>query len=115
MYSQGDAGKNVKQNIIHIEGDADHPVNRGTLCPKGAGLLDFIHSPNRLQYPEVRKPGSKEWTRISWDEALDRIADLVKRTATPTLSRRTPKGRRSTVGSAWAFSQRPPLPAKLAI
>ena len=34
LYSQGDAGKNVKQNIIHIEGDADHPVNRGTLCPK---------------------------------------------------------------------------------
>ena len=58
MYSQGDAGKNVKQSIIHIEGDADHPVNRGTLCPKGAGLLDFIHSPNRLKYPEVREAGS---------------------------------------------------------
>ena len=78
MYSQGDAGKNVAQNIIHIEGDADHPVNRGTLCPKGAGLLDFIHSPGRLQYPQVRKPGSNEWTRIGWDEALDRIADLMK-------------------------------------
>jgi formate dehydrogenase major subunit len=58
MYSQGDAAKNVAQSIIHIEGDADHPVNRGTLCPKGAGLLDFIHSPGRLQYPQVRKPGS---------------------------------------------------------
>jgi formate dehydrogenase major subunit len=34
MYSQGDAAKNVAQSIIHIEGDADHPVNRGTLCPK---------------------------------------------------------------------------------
>lgn len=78
MYSQGDAGKNVAQNIIHIEGDSDHPVNRGTLCPKGAGLLDFIHSPGRLQYPQVRKPGSNEWTRIGWDEALDRIADLMK-------------------------------------
>jgi len=78
MYSQGDAAKNVAQNIIHIEGDSDHPVNRGTLCPKGAGLLDFIHSPNRLQYPQVRKPGTTEWTRISWDEALDRIADLMK-------------------------------------
>ncbi len=78
MYSQGDDAKNVAQNIIHIEGDADHPVNRGTLCPKGAGLLDFIHSPSRLQYPQVRKPGTTEWTRISWDEALDRIADLMK-------------------------------------
>src|SRR3546814_20858887 len=55
-----------------------YPVNRGTLCPKGAGLLDFIHSPTRLQYPQVRKPGTTQWTRISWDEALDRIADLMK-------------------------------------
>lgn len=78
MYSQGDGGKNVVQEIIHIEGDADHPVNRGTLCPKGAGLLDFIHSPNRLKYPEVREAGSKEWKRIGWDQALDRIAKLMK-------------------------------------
>ncbi len=78
MYSQGDGAKNVAQSIIHIEGDADHPVNRGTLCPKGAGLLDFIHSPSRLQYPQVRKPGSTQWTRISWDQALDRVAELMK-------------------------------------
>lgn len=78
MYSLGDGAKNVAQEIIHIEGDADHPVNRGTLCPKGAGLLDFIHSPNRLKYPEVREAGSKEWTRIGWDQALDRIAKLMK-------------------------------------
>jgi formate dehydrogenase major subunit len=79
MYSQGDAAKNVAQNIIHIEGDADHPVNRGTLCPKGAGLLDFIHSPGRLKYPQMRKPGSNEWTRISWDEALDRVANFIEK------------------------------------
>jgi len=78
MYSHGDKAKNVAQNIIHIEGDADHPVNRGTLCPKGAGLLDFIHSPNRLKYPEVREAGSNEWKRISWEEAMDRIVKLVK-------------------------------------
>lgn len=78
MYSQGDGGKNVAQEIIHIEGDADHPVNRGTLCPKGAGLLDFVHSPNRLKYPEVREAGSNQWQRIGWDEALERIAKLMK-------------------------------------
>ncbi|MNF33675.1 Formate dehydrogenase-O major subunit precursor [compost metagenome] len=78
MYSQGDGGKNVAQEIIHIEGDADHPVNRGTLCPKGAGLLDFVHSPNRLKYPEVREAGSNEWKRIGWNEALDSIAKLMK-------------------------------------
>jgi formate dehydrogenase major subunit len=65
----GRQGKNAKASIIHIEGDPDHPVNRGTLCPKGAGLIDFIHSPNRLQYPEYRAPGSDEWKRISWDDA----------------------------------------------
>jgi formate dehydrogenase major subunit len=78
MYSLGDGAKNAKSEIIHIEGDADHPVNRGTLCPKGAALLDFVHSPNRLKHPEVRAPGSAEWKRISWDEALDRIARHMK-------------------------------------
>ena len=78
MYSMGDKAKNAKSSIIHIEGDPDHPVNRGTLCPKGAGLLDFVHSPNRLKYPEVREAGTKEWKRISWDEAFTRIAKLMK-------------------------------------
>ena len=78
MYSLGDRAKNVVPAILHIEGDPDHPVNRGTLCPKGAGLLDFVHSPNRLKYPEVREAGSNEWKRISWDSALDRIAKLLK-------------------------------------
>ncbi len=78
MYSIGDKSKNVHQDIIHIEGDPDHPVNRGSLCPKGAGLLDFIHSPDRLKHPEVREAGSNAWTRISWDDALNRIATLMK-------------------------------------
>jgi len=78
MYSLGDTSKNAKASIFHIEGDPDHPVNRGTLCPKGAGLVDFIHSPNRLQYPEYRAPGSDNWQRISWNDALDRIARLMK-------------------------------------
>lgn len=78
IYSLGDKSKNAHAEVIHIEGDPDHPVNRGTLCPKGAGLLDFVHSPNRLQHPEYRAPGSKEWKRISWDEAFTRIAKLMK-------------------------------------
>src|SRR5580704_17755192 len=70
MYSLGDKAKNAQSEIIRIEGDPDHPVNRGTLCPKGAGLLDFVHSPNRLKYPEYRAPGSSEWKRMSWNDAL---------------------------------------------
>ncbi len=78
MYSYGDKAKNAEASIYHIEGDPDHPVNRGTLCPKGAGLLDFVHSPNRLKYPEYRAPGSSEWKRISWDEAFSKVARLMK-------------------------------------
>lgn len=78
IYNLGDKAKNVHGKVIHIEGDPDHPVNRGTLCPKGAGLLDFVQSPNRLKYPEYRAAGSKEWTRISWDDAFTRIAKLMK-------------------------------------
>src|SRR5580704_7880921 len=78
MYSLGDGAKNAKASIIHIEGDPDHPVNRGTLCPKGASLLDFVKSPNRLRTPEYRGPGATEWKRVSWDWALDRIARLMK-------------------------------------
>lgn len=78
MHGLGDRAKNAYSTIIHIEGDPDHPVNRGTLCPKGAGLLDFVHSKNRLQYPEYRAAGASEWKRISWDEALDRVAALMK-------------------------------------
>lgn len=78
MYSIGDKAKNAKGSVIHIEGDPDHPVNRGTLCPKGAGLLDFVHSPDRLKYPEVREAGTREWKRISWDDAFTRIAKLMK-------------------------------------
>jgi len=78
MYGLGDGAKNAIASIIHIEGDADHPVNRGTLCPKGASLIDFIHSPSRLLTPEYRAPGTDHWVKMSWDESLDRIARLMK-------------------------------------
>jgi formate dehydrogenase major subunit len=92
MYGLGDAAKNAKASIFHIEGDPDHPVNRGTLCPKGAGLIDFIHSSSRLLYPEYRAAGSAEWQRISWDDALDRIAKLMKQDRDANFIARTPEG-----------------------
>ncbi len=78
LFSLGDKAKNAKSDIIHIEGDPDHPVSRGSLCPKGAGLLDFVHSKSRITFPEHRAPGANEWTRVSWDWALQRIATLIK-------------------------------------
>lgn len=92
MYSLGDRSKNVKSTIIHVEGDPDHPVNRGTLCPKGAGVLDMIQSANRLQYPEVREPGSSEWKRISWDDAVTRIAKHMKADRDANLVKTNDKG-----------------------
>lgn len=92
IYSLGDRAKNAPGEIIHIEGDPDHPVNRGTLCPKGAGLLDFVHSPGRLRQPEYRAPGSKEWTSISWDDAYTRIAGLMKEDRDKNFIARNDKG-----------------------
>jgi formate dehydrogenase major subunit len=78
LYSLGDKSKNARSEIIHIEGDPDNPVNRGTLCPKGAALLDFVHSKTRLKHPMHRKPGGDTFERMTWDDALSRIARLMK-------------------------------------
>jgi len=78
MHTMGSGAKNAHASIIHIEGDPDNPVNRGTLCPKGAGLLDMIKSESRLKQPEYRAPGDDKWQAISWDEAFTKIARLMK-------------------------------------
>ena len=78
MYSKGNLARGEKADIIHIEGDVDHPTNRGTLCPKGAALLDMVHAETRTRYPQIRKPGSDTFERVSWDVALDRVARLMK-------------------------------------
>jgi formate dehydrogenase major subunit len=77
IYSVADA-KDGKHQVVHIEGDSDNPINRGTLCPRGAASLGFVHSVNRLKYPMHRKPGSDKFERVSWDFAMDRIAKLAK-------------------------------------
>ena len=78
MYSRGDLNAGEQAELLHIEGDADHPVNRGTLCPKGAALKSYVKSESRLTHPRIRRPGSDRFEEISWDEALDKIARTVK-------------------------------------
>lgn len=78
IYSRGDLKAGEPAEIIHVEGDADHPTNRGTLCPKGAALKDIVHSETRLLSPRIRRPGSDRFDEITWDEALDRIARALK-------------------------------------
>src|SRR5437667_12541398 len=58
IHTLGDKAKNATAAVVHVEGDPDHPINRGTLCPKGATLRDDINNPNRLMTPKVRRPGS---------------------------------------------------------
>ena len=78
LYSKGDVTKGEAAEITHIEGDVDHPTNRGTLCPKGAALLDFVKSETRLTKPKLRKPGADKFEEISWDDALDKVARHLK-------------------------------------
>ncbi len=79
IYTLGDKAKNVTPQVVHVEGDPDHPINRGTLCPKGASLQQEILNSRRLVKPQVRRPGSDHWEDISWDTALDEIAHRVKK------------------------------------
>ncbi len=92
IYTLGDKAKNVKSTIVHIEGDPDNPVNRGTLCPKGAGLMDMIQSKARVLYPQVRERGSNEWKRLSWDDALTRVAKHLKADRDANLIKTNDKG-----------------------
>src|SRR5919112_6585590 len=74
IHTLGDKAKNVTASVVHVEGDPDAPINRGTLCPKGATLKDDITNPNRVVKPKVRRPGSDHWEDISWDDAIKGIA-----------------------------------------
>src|ERR1700704_547069 len=58
IHTLGDKAKNVTAQVVHVEGDPDHPINRGTLCPKGASLFQEIMNDRRLKKPNVRRPGS---------------------------------------------------------
>jgi len=101
MYTLGDKAKNVKSTIVHVEGDPDHPVNRGTLCPKGAGVMDMIQSPNRVKLPQVREAGSGEWKSLPWDEALTRVAKHLKADRDANLVKTVEKDGKQVVVNRW--------------
>src|SRR5207245_8959175 len=93
IHTLGDRAKNAIPQVVHVEGDPDHPINRGTLCPKGASLQQDIVNERRLLKPEVRRPGSDRWEGISWDQAIAEIADRVKKTRDATFVETDQKGR----------------------
>src|SRR5690348_18473421 len=64
--------------LLQIEGNPDSPVNEGRLCPKGASSLQLAVSRRRVESPLYRAPGATEWKQVSWDFALDRLAQNIK-------------------------------------
>ena len=93
IHTLGDKSRNVKPVVVHVEGDADHPINQGTLCPKGITLKQNIVNDLRLTKVKYRAPGSSAWEEKSWDWAIDRIARLVKETRDKRLVGRDESGR----------------------
>ena len=93
-YCSGGCGSVVSSRdgeIISVEGDPDHVINEGGLCPKGAAMFqlvkvvdpatgEVIKNPNRHYSPLVRRPGASDWEEISWEDAIDGIARHVKET-----------------------------------
>ena len=80
IHTLGDKARNVKPAVVHVEGDPDHPINQGALCPKGVTLKHDIVNERRLTKVLYRAPGSEKWEEKSWDFAIDRIARLMKDT-----------------------------------
>jgi formate dehydrogenase major subunit len=75
-YTRKEADGSV--NLLQIEGDPDSPVNEGRLCPKGATALQLAASDRRVTQPLYRPAGATEWQKISWDDALAKVAQHVK-------------------------------------
>jgi formate dehydrogenase major subunit len=84
--------RNGKAELIQIEGDPDSPINEGTLCPKGSSAMELAISKRRLQNPLYRAPGAREFKRISWNEALDMLAQRVKAARDRTFVTRDESG-----------------------
>ena len=103
IHTLGDKAKNVTPYAIHVEGDPDHPINRGTLCPKGSSLLQDIQNERRLLKPQVRRPGSDHWEDIGWDRAIEEVARHIKKTRDDTFVETDAQGRavNRCEGIAW--------------
>jgi len=93
IHTLGDKSGNVKPTVVHVEGDPDHPINQGALCPKGVTLKNDIVNDRRLTKVQYRAPGSDHWEEKSWDFAIDRIAHLVKETRDAKLRDKDDQGR----------------------
>lgn len=81
------------ERVIQIEGDADSPISRGRLCPKGAASLDLVSSPRRHYRVKYRRPHGTRWEDLPLDRAVEMIADRVIETRARTWQCRDGEGR----------------------
>jgi formate dehydrogenase major subunit len=95
---------NGDTQLLQIEGDPDSPVNEGRLCPKGATAMQLALSSRRVETPLYRPAGGGEWQKISWDEALDKIARHVKDTRDRTFVEVDKKGNTVNRADGLAFA-----------
>jgi len=83
----------VAGEIVNIEGDPRSPLSEGTLCPKGAAIYQLHKNPNRMTRVLHRKPGAARWDEVELDWAMDRVAQLVKKTRDETFVERLDDGK----------------------
>jgi formate dehydrogenase major subunit len=83
----------VEGSVVNIEGDPKSPLNEGTLCPKGAAIYQLHVNPNRATRVLHRAPGATEWEVWGLERAMDRVAELVKKTRDETFVERAADGR----------------------
>lgn len=102
-YTIGGKAANTQPVLVHIEGDPDSPINGGTLCPKGASTLQLALNAKRAEHPMYRRPGGSEWERISWDDALDKMARWVKDARDEHFTERDSQGRQVNRQTGFAF------------
>jgi formate dehydrogenase major subunit len=93
IHTLGDKAGNVTPTVVHVEGDPDSPINRGALCPKGITLRQFIVNDLRLTRPLYRAPGASNWREMPWDEAIDRMARLIKNSRDAGYEQKDSQGR----------------------
>jgi formate dehydrogenase major subunit len=82
----------IGNEIVNIEGDLRSPHNEGTLCPKGAAIYQLHKNPNRATKVLHRKPGATGWEEVELDWAMNRVAELVKKTRDETFVERLANG-----------------------
>ena len=78
--------------VVNTEGDPDSPINRGSLCSKGGSIYQMAVNKNRMDKPLYRAPYSAEWKEVTWEWAIDRIAENVKKSRDKSFKLKNDKG-----------------------